>query len=52
MTFTKCKKILCVCSVEYTQLCLAYLFVKAPRPADSEGTFSVCESSFHLLLPV
>jgi len=28
------------------------LFVKVPRPGDSEGTFSVFESSCHLLLPV
>jgi len=29
-----------------------YLFVKAPRPGNSEVTFSVLESSCHLLLPV
>jgi len=29
-----------------------HLFVKVPRPADSEGTFSVFEWSCHLLLPV
>jgi len=29
-----------------------HLFVKAPRPGDSEVTFSVLESSSHLLLPV
>jgi len=29
-----------------------HLFVKIPRPGDSEGTFSVFESSCHLLLPV
>jgi len=29
-----------------------HLFVKVPRPGDSEGTFSVFESSCHLLLPV
>jgi len=28
------------------------LFVKVLRPGDSEGTFSVFESSCHLLLPV
>jgi len=28
------------------------LFVKVPRPGDSEVTFSVFESSCHLLLPV
>jgi len=28
------------------------LFVKVPRPEDSEGTFSVFELSCHLLLPV
>jgi len=28
------------------------LFVKVPRTEDSEGTFSVFESSCHLLLPV
>jgi len=28
------------------------LFVKVPRPGDSEGTYLVCESSCHLLLPV
>jgi len=26
--------------------------VKVPRPGDSEGTLSVFESSYHLLLPV
>jgi len=29
-----------------------HLFVKVPRPGNSEGTFSVFESSCHLLLPV
>jgi len=29
-----------------------HLFVKVPRPRDSEGTFSVFESSCHLLLLV
>jgi len=29
-----------------------HLFVKVPRPGDSEVTFSVFESSYHLLLPV
>jgi len=29
-----------------------YLFVKVPRPGNSEGFFSVIESSCHLLLPV
>jgi len=29
-----------------------HLFVKVPRPGDSDGTFSVFESSCHLLLPV
>jgi len=29
-----------------------HLFVKIPRSGDSEGTFSVFESSCHLLLPV
>jgi len=28
------------------------LFVKVPQPRDSEVTFSVFESSCHLLLPV
>jgi len=28
-----------------------HLFVKVPRPGDSEVTFSVFESSFYLLLP-
>jgi len=31
---------------------LAHLFVKVPRPRASEGTFSVFESSCHLLLPI
>jgi len=31
---------------------LAHLFVKVPRPGDSEGTFSVFKPSCHLLLPV
>jgi len=30
----------------------AHLFVKGPRSRDSELTFSVFESSCHLLLPV
>jgi len=29
-----------------------HLFIKVPRPGDSEGAFSVFESSYHLLLPV
>jgi len=29
-----------------------HLFVKVPQPEDSEGNFSVFESSCHLLLPV
>jgi len=29
-----------------------YLFVKLPRPGDSEKAFSVFESSCHLLQPV
>jgi len=29
-----------------------HLFVKVPRPGDSEETFSVLVSSCHLLLPV
>jgi len=29
-----------------------HLFVKVPRPGDSEVTFPVFESSCHLLLPV
>jgi len=29
-----------------------HLFIKVPRPGDSEVTFSVFESSCHLLLPV
>jgi len=29
-----------------------HLFVKVPRPGDSEVTFSVFESNCHLLLPV
>jgi len=29
-----------------------HLFVKVPRPGDSEGTPAVFESSCHLLLPV
>jgi len=29
-----------------------HLFVKVSRPGDSNGTFSVFESSCHLLLPV
>jgi len=29
-----------------------HLFVKVPRPGDSEGTFSVFELSCPLLLPV
>jgi len=30
---------------------IAHSFVKLPRPGDSEKTFSVFESSCHLLLP-
>jgi len=36
-------------------LCLGlglHLFVKVPRPGDSEVIFAVFESSCHLLLPV
>jgi len=33
-------------------LILNRLFIKVPQPGDSEGTFSVFESSCHLLLPV
>jgi len=29
-----------------------HLFVKVPRPGDSEVTFAVCESSCHLSLSV
>jgi len=29
-----------------------HLFIKVPRPGDSEVTFSVLKSSCHLLLPV
>jgi len=29
-----------------------HLFVKVPRPGDSEETFTAFESSCHLLLPV
>jgi len=29
-----------------------HLFVKVPRPRDSDVTFAVFESSWHLLLPV
>jgi len=29
-----------------------HLFVKAPKPGESEVTFSVFELSYHLLLPV
>jgi len=29
-----------------------HLFVKVPRPGDSEVNFSVFESNCHLLLPV
>jgi len=37
------------CPLPY--LALAHLFVKVPRPGDSEVTFSVMESSCHFLLP-
>jgi len=33
-------------------MALGHLFVKVPRLGNSEGTFSVFESSCHLLLPV
>jgi len=37
----------------YTNLGLGtHLFVKVPRPGDSEVTFEVFESRCHLLLPV
>jgi len=43
-------KVTCVLNFEF---CLGtHSFVKVPRPADSEGTFSVIKSSCHLLLPV
>jgi len=29
-----------------------HLFVKVPRPGDSEVTFAVFKSNYHLLLPV
>jgi len=29
-----------------------HLFIKVPRPGDSEVTFSIFELSYHLLLPV
>jgi len=29
-----------------------HVFVKVPRPGNSEGTFSIFESSCHLLLPL
>jgi len=29
-----------------------HLFVTVPQPGDSEVTFSVFESSYHLLIPV
>jgi len=32
-------------------LVLAYIFVKVPRPGDSEGAYSIFESKCHLLLP-
>jgi len=39
--------------LEYLKSVLGtHLFVKVPRPGDSEDTFSVFESSCHLLLPV
>jgi len=31
---------------------LTHLFVKVPRPGDSETTFSIIHSSCHLLLPL
>jgi len=35
------------------KLCLGtHLFAKVLRPGDSQGTFSVFESSCHMLLPV
>jgi len=37
-------------SAVYVYKMSTHLFVKVPRPGDSEGTFSVFESSCHLLL--
>jgi len=41
-------------SLVITLLCnsFARLFVKVPRPGDSEVTFAIFTSSCHLLLPV
>jgi len=33
-------------------LLILFVKVKVPRPGDSEGIFSVFESSCHLLLPI
>jgi len=43
---------LCIFCTVYLVLGLLILFVKVPRSGNSEGTFSVFESSCHLLLPV
>jgi len=60
MPTTDGKKLQIIYQLKYTvfvypiviHLVLAHLFVKVPRPGDSEGAFSVFESSCHLLLPV
>jgi len=36
----------------YRYMLIAHLFVKVPRPGESDGTNSVFESSCHLLLLV
>jgi len=41
-----------MCSFIFQYLAFVYLFVKGPRSGDNEVTFSVFESSCHLLLRV
>jgi len=40
------------CIFYFSQGLGTHLFVKVPQPGDSEGPFSVFESTCHLLLPV
>jgi len=42
----------CLCPCKTYSLQFVRLFARLPRPEDSEVTFTVFESSCHLLLPV
>jgi len=42
----------CIFTIFWFRYSFLHFFVKVPRPGDSEVTFSVFESSYHLLPPV